>query len=283
MKKAIKFFRLVIGAALMATAVNLVFSPMHMVVGGVTGIGITANRILQEIGWKEIPLWVYNLAFNIPLVLWAWRSKGLTFVGKTIVGIGLHTFFLWLIPERAILEEDYFLAAIVGGVISGLGIGQVFRASASTGGSDLLSVLLTKPGRGNAPDMLMWIDGTIVAMGCVAFGLNTALYSVMAVYIITKLSDGVLEGFNYAKTVYVVTNHAEGISKCILENVNRGVSSWSIKGMYTGEERTMLMCIVEKRELGLLREVIAEHDPAAFILIQQSGKAVGKGFVESEQ
>lgn len=283
MKRVIRFCRLILGTALMAAAVNCVFSPMHMVVGGVTGIGITANHVLAELQWKEIPLWLYNLALNVPLVIWAWRSKGAGFVAKTMVGILLHTLFLWLIPEKPILEEDFLLSTIVGGVLMGLGIGQVFRASASTGGSDLLSMLLTKPGRGTAPDMLLWIDGSIVAIGCVAFGLNRALYAVMAVYIVTKLSDGVLEGFSFAKSVFIITNRPEAISKEILEHVQRGVSAWAIRGMYTGQERTLLMCVVEKRELGLLQEVIAENDPEAFVLIQNSGKAVGRGFIEIEQ
>ncbi len=283
MKKAVNLVRLMIGAALMAAAVNCIFAPMQMVVGGVTGLGITANRVLSQIEFREFPIWVYNLVLNVPLLIWAWRSKGLSFVGKTLVGVGFHTLFLWLIPEKAILDEDYLLSAIVGGAVGGLGVGYVFRAGGSTGGSDLLSALLAKRRPNAAPEILMWIDGAIVAIGCIVFGINRALYAVLAVFVITQVSDRVLEGFCFAKTVFIVTDKPEKISQAVLSQVQRGVSAWKVQGMYTGTEKTLLMCVVAKRELGKLQEVITDNDSEAFVMIQNSSKAMGKGFIQIDQ
>ncbi len=268
----------------MAAAVNCVFSPMNMVVGGVTGIGITVNHVFEVYGWKTVPLGVFNIVANVPLLLWAWRRLGKGFVGRTLIGTVLLSLFLILIPEKSILqEEDYLLATVVGGTLSGIGIGCVFRGGGSTGGSDLLSLLLAGGKSSRATAILLWIDGIIVAGGCAVFGTNATLYAVFAVILISKLSDGVLTGFRNAKAVTIISEKHESIAKDILMQMERGVTGWNTQGMYTKKEGKTLLCVVSGREVTRLMDIIREKDSAAFVLIQDASKVLGSGFIENEQ
>lgn len=275
---------LVCGTALMALSVNCIFEPMELVTGGLTGVGIILNHILEHFGLWTVPLWLVSLIGNLPLLIWAYVQRGKKLLGATLLGTMLHTFFLYAIPSFPLLEDDYLLASAAGGIFMGLGIGLVFAAHASTGGSDLLSLLIAGKDNPNAaPGILMLLDGTVVAASALLLGLNIALYSLFVVVIFSKVSDAVLEGLHFAKAVYIMSDRADEISDALLRQIDRGVTEFHSRGMYTRKEGATVFCVVARREMTKLLAAVREIDPRAFVVIQDVRSVRGEGFIENPQ
>lgn len=133
------------------------------------------------------------------------------------------------------------------------------------------------------PQILMVIDGCIVVSGAAVFGIKSALYAVIAVYITTKVSDAILEGLKFAKMVYIISDHHEEIAAEILTTMDRGATGIAIKGMYTGNDRNMLFCVVSKKEIVQIKEIVRKLDPKAFVIVSDVREAVGEGFIEYKQ
>ena len=127
--------------------------------------------------------------------------------------------------------------------------------------------------------ILRFIDGAIVVLGIGIFGLRTGLYSIIAVYITTKVMDGILEGLKYAKMVYVISSSDEMISKSIIHDLDRGVTGIDVRGMYSGKERTMLLCIVSRKEVIHLTEIVEQNDKDAFVIVTDAREVMGEGFM----
>lgn len=275
---------LVCGTALMALAVNCIFEPMELVTGGLTGLGIILNHILEHLGLWKVPLWLVSLVGNVPLLIWAYVQRGKSLLGGTLMGTLLHTFFLYIIPPMQLLDGDYLLSAAAGGIFMGLGIGLVFSAHASTGGSDLLSILLAGKDNPNAaPGILMFLDGAVVAASVFVLGVNIALYSLLVVVIFSKVSDAVLEGMHFAKAIYIMSDRADEISDALLRQIDRGVTEFHSRGMYTRREGATVFCVIARRELTKLLATVREIDPGAFVVIQDVRSVRGEGFIENPQ
>jgi uncharacterized membrane-anchored protein YitT (DUF2179 family) len=189
-KKAGSYCILAVGTFLMAAGTNIVYEPLSMVTGGFAGLGI----VLQQ--WIPVPLWVLTVVLNLPLFFIAFYRLGISFVWKTACASLFFSFFLAVIPVFPVEHSDYLMAALMGGGLNGTGLALVFRQGASTGGTDLLAVLL-KPllTTASSPVILAFLDGTVVVAGMAVFGLRTGLYSIVAVFITTQLMDWILDGF----------------------------------------------------------------------------------------
>lgn len=266
----------------MAVSVRCIFEPMELVTGGFTGIGIMLNRILTTMEMGKVPLWVVTLVGNVPLLIWAYLQRGPALIKGTILGTIFNTFFLYIIPNFTIIEEDYLLSSAAGGIIMGLGIGLVFAAGGSTGGSDLLSILLAGKGNPNAaPGILLFLDGAVVLASIFVLGVNIALYSLFVVWMFSKVSDAVMEGMHFAKAVYIMSEHADKISAVLLKELDRGVTEFHSRGMYTEKEGNTVYCVVAKRELTKMLRLIREIDEKAFVVIQDVRSVRGEGFIEN--
>lgn len=162
------YLLLTAGTFFMAVGINVIYEPLSMVTGGFSGIGILVKKLTQTARWSGIPVGMTTLLLNIPLFIWGYSQKGKVFVKKTVYAASCFSFFLLIIPTFDIVKQDYLMAALVGGLLNGTGIGLVFSQGASTGGSDLLSVLTAKilPGL-SASERLILIDTLIVAAGCI--------------------------------------------------------------------------------------------------------------------
>lgn len=273
---------LLAGTALMAVAVRCVFEPMEIVTGGFTGVGIVANHVLERFGIAKIPLWSVNLFGNIPLLIWAWGRNGFTLIRNTILGTVLHSVFLYQIPIMNLAEGDYLLATIAGGILMGAGIGLVFCANGSTGGTDLLSMLLAGKNNANAaPGILLVLDGAVVAASVFTLGFPIAMYSLLVVYAFTKVSDIVMEGMHFAKAVYIMSPKADEISEALLHELDRGVTQFASRGMYTKKEGATVLCVLARREVNRLLSIVHRIDTNAFVIIQDVRSVRGEGFVET--
>jgi len=282
--KALHYVFVIIGTVLMAVSINLVYEPQGMVTGGITGLAIVIKELTGFIIKGGIPLWVTNIILNIPLLIFAVYILGKKLLLNTLFATLCLSAALAIIPSVSILPEDYLLSAVFGGALGGVGLGMIFVASASTGGTDLLAMLIHrfKPYY-SIPRILIVIDGFVVIVGAMVFGISKTLYAIIAVYITTKVSDGILEGLKFAKMAYVISDSYDEIAKVIMEKLERGVTGVYAKGMYSNKDKKMLFCVVSKKEIVDLTELVSEIDPKAFIIVSDVREVMGEGFIEYKQ
>ena len=273
------YLLLTAGTFFMAVGINVIYEPLSMVTGGFSGIGILVKKLTQTARWSGIPVGMTTLLLNIPVFIWGYSQKGKVFVKKTVYAASCFSFFLLIIPTFDIVKQDYLMAALVGGLLNGTGIGLVFSQGASTGGSDLLSVLTAKilPGL-SASERLILIDTLIVAAGVFIFGLEIGLYAVVAVFVTGKVSDAILDGLKFAKIAYIISDHPEEISEHILRELGRGLTGLEGQGMYSEKHKMVLMCVVSKKEAVLLKDIVKNADNEAFLILSEAKEVLGEGF-----
>ncbi len=262
-------FLMTLGSGCLAFGIQWLYSPIGLVTGGFSGIAIIA----QQYG---IPLWLTNFALNIPVFFVAWKVKGKKFVGRTGFAASMLSVWLYFLPEIDLSQQDPMLAAIFGGVLSGAGIGFVLLAKSTTGGTDLLAVLLQHKifRHYSVVQILQVIDGLIVIAGLYMFGI-------IAIFVTSKISDTLMEGMKFSKAALIVTGKSEQMAKVLMERLNRGVTGLYAKGMYSGSEKCLLYCVVSKKEIVDLKEiVVAEIDPSAFVIVSDAREVLGEGFLE---
>ncbi|MDD3339328.1 MAG: YitT family protein [Lachnospiraceae bacterium] len=270
-----------VGAGLMALAINLAFEPAGMVTGGFTGIAIIIKNVTAQIVPGGIPLWMTNIILNIPLIILGIRMKGARFLAKTIFGAVVLSVWLAVMPVYDIARDDFLLAAIIGGVIQGAGIGLVFAGKGTTGGSDTVAALVQNHLRHySIAQVMQVVDAVIVLAGAFVFGFTKALYAIIAIYIVAKVSDGLIEGLKFSKAAYIITEEPERMANAIMEHVDRGVTGIHARGMYSKQEKTMLFCVVAKKQIVHLKDVVREIDPRAFVIVSDAREVLGEGFME---
>ena len=211
------------GTGLIALAVSCVYAPMGMVTGGFTGIAIMVQFITKSMIPGGIPLGISNLLLNIPVFIWAFRRKNRRFLVLTIMATIFLSVWLMIIPDIWIIRDDFLLASLLRGAFAGVGIGMVVRAQATTGGTDLLAVLLHEKIRHRTVvEILMIIDAIIVVAGMGIFGLRLALYAMIAIFMTTKVSDRLTEGLKFAKGALIITIKEQQVAQDIMLKMERG-------------------------------------------------------------
>ena len=272
---------IVLGTCLMALGIKCIFDPTNMVTGGFTGIAIIIKAVTEKYVEGGIPLWLANLILNIPLFLIASLLKGKKFIGRTAVATFLLSAWLYLIPEVDLVSKDYTLASIFGGCIFGVGMGMIFLAKATTGGTDMVAALIQlKLKHYSIAQIMMILDGAIILLGLYLFGVQAALYAIVAVFIVTKVTDALLEGLKFSKAAFIITDKHQEISRTIMKELNRGITGLNAKGMYSGEEKCMLYCVVSKKEIVELKELVMRIDRNAFVIVTDAREVLGEGFLE---
>jgi uncharacterized membrane-anchored protein YitT (DUF2179 family) len=273
-------FIIMLGTLLMALAINVVFDPMGLDTGGVTGLAIVIKYASNKLFGGGVPVWLTNLGLNIPLFIVAIKNKGFRYMIKTGFSTLMLTFWIYVLPITPVIDEK-ILAVIFGGSLSGIGIGLVFSTMATTGGSDLFSALLHDRYRHlSIPKILSVTDGLIVFMGIFIFGIENVVYSIIVVYIVAKISDGILDGLKFAKMVYIISDKAEEIAGEVLIAVDRGVTGIKVKGMYSGEDKKMLFCVVGKKQVVELTDIVTRLDKRAFMVVADAREVLGEGFLD---
>ena len=271
------------GTFLMALGINLAFDPMGLVCGGVTGLAIVIKHLTGAIWQGGLPVWLTNLLFNGPLFVAALIKKGKKYIVKTMFATVMLSVWIYLVPIHR-LFDDYVLGTLFGGVMTGAGIGMVFARMATTGGTDLLSALVhDKLKHFTIPQLLAVIDGAIVVLGAVVFGVENAMYAICVVYLCSKISDGMLQGLKFAKMAHIISDKAEEIAEVVLKEVDRGVTGVKVQGMYSREEKKMLICVVTKKEMVELIDIVHKIDPSAFVIVNDVHEVRGEGFIEITQ
>ena len=276
----LEYLLIIIGTGLMATAITSCFDAAGMVTGGFSGIAIIVKAGTKGLYGNGVPLWVTNLVLNVPVFILAAKIKGFSFVKKALMGDISLTVWLAVLPAWK-LSEDIFLAALYGGILQGVGIGLVFLGGGTTGGTDLLAAIIQKYMKHySIAQIMQFVDGAVVVAGMYVFGVERALYAIIAVYLVTKVSDGIIAGLKFSKAVYIITDKPDEVSRMVMEDIDRGITGIRAKGMYSGNDKLMLFCVVGKKELVRLKEMIDEIDPKAFVIVGDAREVHGEGFIE---
>lgn len=266
---------ILIGTFLIGIAIKNIYDPVSMVTGGVSGIAI----IIKEL-WGA-PLWLTNAILNIPLFTAAVFVMGWKFIRRTLFATVMLSVSLYVLPETSFLGDDLLLAALFGGILSGAGMGLVLLAGCTTGGTDMLAALIQKRLKYyTLAQIIQVLDGLIVLAGASVFGISTALYALIAIFCVAKVTDGIIEGLKFSKQAYIISEHFQEIADTIMERMGRGVTSLEARGMYSNQEKKMLFCVVSKKEIVILREIVAEYDQNAFMIVSDAREVFGEGFIE---
>ena len=260
---AADYMLIIVGSFIMGYAIKNIYDPANLVTGGASGLAI----VIKELA--GIPLWLTNTLLNIPLFLAAWKIQGWRFIKRTFLATVTLSLSLYVIPERVLIPSgDMLLIALFGGIISGVGTGLVFMAGATTGGTDMLAALIQKKfPHYTLPQVLQVLDALIVLIGVAVFGIQPALYALIAIYALSKVSDGILEGLKFSKMVYIISDQNEKIARIIMEEMGRGVTGLDATGMYSGARRQMLCCVVSKKDIVRVKVLVREQDRRAFFIV----------------
>lgn len=277
--KFVSYLLVTAGTFFMAAGINIIYEPLSMVTGGFSGIGIIVKKVFEGMGRYSVPVGATTFVLNVPLFIFALKIKGGRFIKRTLYAAISFSVALLIVPSFEMQNRDYLMAAIFGGVLNGVGLGLIFSQNTSTGGSDLLSILVKQwfPGF-SVSELLIIIDGIIVLAGMGVFGMETGLYSVVAVFITGKVSDALLDGLKFAKMAYIISDNPTAISENILSKLDRGVTGLSGRGMYSGKDKNVLMCVVSKKEVVRLIEIVENADENAFVIMTDAKEVLGEGF-----
>lgn len=285
--KYMDYLLIIVGTCLMAVAVISAFDKAGMVTGGFSGVAIIVKEWTDSLVPGGIPLWITNMALNIPLFFLGMRIGGFQFVKKALVGELCLSFWLAVlpgcIPDFNLAGNDLLLAAVYGGVIQGVGIGLVFLGQGTTGGTDMMAALIQRKLKHySIAQIMQFIDGLVVVVGMYVFGVYKALYAIIAVYLVTKVTDGMIEGLKFSKGAYIITEKADQVSHMIINEMDRGVTGLKGVGMYSGQDKLMLFCVVNKKEIVTLKEKVDMIDPDAFVIVCDVREVHGEGFIEKK-
>ena len=267
----------------MAAGVRFIYEPLNLVTGGVSGFAIVLKSVSGKVWEGGIPVWLTTGVINVPLFIIGWRVKGRHFFVRSLYATMIFTLLLMIIPEINILKGNYFLAVIFGGVVTGAGLGVVYLTMSSTGGTDLASAIIKKRmPHFTIAGLIFMIDSVVVIIGGAVFGIENAAYAIIAVYITSKVMDIVVNGPNNSKLMLIITNKEEIIAELIFDNIDRGVTAVNVEGMYSREEKKMLICAVANKESVKAVKLINSVDPGAFVIITNSREIFGEGFVQAD-
>lgn len=269
------YLYVLIGALLIAVAVNWIFVPNRTVTGGVSGIGIVLYYVLG------IPISVTSLLLNIPLFILGWKYLGgHSFGFKTLVGTLSVSLFIQLTTPLAgvPLTREPLLASIYGGILLGVGIGIVFRGRATTGGTDLIARLFQR-WTGQAPGILLLaIDGMVIASAAAIFNADRILFALISLFVTGKTINLVQEGITRARMAYIISDRHEQVQQALLYQLDAGVTAWQSMGGYTGNQRNVLLCVIEQSQVTEMKEIVRQVDEKAFVIMTDAHEVLGEGF-----
>jgi uncharacterized membrane-anchored protein YitT (DUF2179 family) len=279
---------IVVGSAILAVALDIFLVPNRIASGGITGVATVFFHLTNGF----VPVGVVIVVLNIPLFIAGIRILGKMFMFKSGISTLLLSLFVDILePYTARFTEiymkdlsatgsgtDLLLYCIFGGVLLGVGTGLVFRAGGTTGGSDIAASLLHRAfPTATIGQLLLILDGLVVLSAAIAFkSLLLALYAIVAIYISTKIIDTILEGVNFAKAVYIISDYPEELAEIILRDLDRGVTALEGTGMFTRKGKKMLFCVLERTQIPRLKALIRERDPKAFIVMTDIREVLGE-------
>ncbi|NMA67561.1 MAG: YitT family protein [Clostridiaceae bacterium] len=284
------YLKIALGCLVVTISMNLFLIPYKLAPGGVSGLSTVIFYLLNG----KIPVGFLMLLFNIPLFLSGYKSRGRTFLIRSLYGAVLLSLFVdistplfdvlikYLIKfDETMALPDLLLNSLIGGALMGFGLGIILKENATTGGTDLAAAILRKlfP-RYSLGQYLMFIDGLVIIFATLAFrSFKLGLYAALCLYISTKTIDAYMEGLKFAKGLLIISDSHDEIAQRLLTDVDRGVTGLKGIGMYSRKDKTVLLCVVKREEIPTVRTIVKKIDEKAFILLIDVREVLGEGFI----
>lgn len=275
------------GTALAGLSIATFITPAKIASGGVNGL---ATIVYHQFGWDA---GLVMLALSLPLFLMGMATFGKTYGVKSLIGSILIsvwvTFFGQLTQYAGFLpyidRMDTLLSALFGGVLLGSGIGLVMRSGANTGGTDILAQIISRHTPLPLGTSLFLCDGVVIILGAVAFGFERALFAVITLYLSGQMVNYMVMnlGTKFAKTAYIVSEKHQEIGQRLIKELRHGGTLITGVGIFTGQQRTLLLAVVHNQQINHLTQIVHEEDPKAFMFVHETYQALGEGFVPMQR
>lgn len=279
-KKLLKYAAVIAGAAIMALALNMFLIPAGIAAGGVSGLATLVSRLLAPIGAVSVGILI--LLINIPIFLWGTAHFERGYILNSLFGMLCLAFITDRLSFIKPITSDMILSSVYGGALLGAGMGTVFRAGATTGGTDIAAQILKKrfPAFSVGRFVLM-IDAFVVLLSGAVYGKwENVLYSAAALAVSSYVLDILVEGVDFAKMVFIVSDKPNVISAEISKELEHGSTVLHASSPYSGRSKSVLMCVVKKYEIGKLKKIIRSSDKAAFFIVSDVKEVFGNGFAK---
>lgn len=276
-KQIVEIFGTILGSFVISIGISLFLLPNQLSSGGIAGIGTIIYYLLK------IPMGTTIILLNIPLFLISILKIGKSFFVKSLIGTISLSIFIDCLDKFKPLTQDRFLACIYGGIIIGVGTAIILKVNSSTGGTDMVTYIAKKYKPSiKTGNIIFIIDIIIVTLNMFFFReIEIGLYSGIAIYLMGKIIDILFEGIDFTKLIFIVSKKSEEIAEKIGKSIERGTTGIYGKGMYTNEERLILMCAVTRRDVSKVTEIAKKIDKNSFIIITNSREVLGQGFKRS--
>ncbi|WP_027107610.1 YitT family protein [Lacticigenium naphthae] len=263
---------IIAGSVIAALSFQVFLLPNNIVSGGVSGFSIVVNSLW---GWSPA---IVQYAINIPLLVLCFWLLGKSAGYKTILGSLLLPLLIGIMSPLEPLTQDPLLASVFGGLTTGIGLGIVFRSKASTGGTSILAQIIYEYGHLPLGISTAIVDGTIIFFALIAFDIETVMFSLITLFVISRTIDLMQVGLNRAKNVFIISDSPQDIREEILHTMRRGVTNLGVKGGYGNTEKDMLMVVIAEHEFTMLKDTVLEADPDAFVVVMGASEVMGRGF-----
>ncbi len=270
---------IIVGSAIFAVGVDCFEVPNGLAAGGITGLATVFHALAGTAG-INLPVGIQTIVMNVFLLMLVIKSGNRGYIIRTVLGIlacGILTDALAPFMP-AVGEKDLLLCALWGGVVTGIGLGLVFRTGGNTGGTDIIAQLLAKKLAQPLGTMVIVVDGFVIALSAPVFSIENALYAAVAMYISGKVIDMVIDGPRSERAAYIISERHAEIANAILYDLNRGCTELQARGVWSGNDRPVLFCVLGRNQVPLLKQVVAEEDPEAIVFISEVHEAFGEGF-----
>ena len=271
---------LIVGCLLLSVGINMFLKPHTIAPGGLSGLSVVLNKL------TGLPVSAIMLLIGVPLVIFAYKILGKKNFIKTLVGTITFSALLQITDplSKISVTNDLLLSAIFGAILVGSGLGIMLKSDVSTGGTDLIALMLNKKFPGiKLTKFMMCIDAfVVISSGIVSNNIEITLYSAIALYIIVKVIDAIMENFDYSKSFMIISNKPEELKKVITQDLDRGLTILQGEGGYTASKKEVLLVAVPKQEEMALKKLVHSIDPDAFMLINEVHEVVGKGFTRAK-
>lgn len=271
----VKYALVALGSALFAAGFQFFLYPNSIIVGGVSGIAMIINYLVG------LPVGIMTIVLNIPLFIIAWKHFGGKFIISSLVGMLLSSV---LVDVLAVIDysptDDMLLACLIGGAIKGLGLGLIYYAGATTGGTDIIAkfVRLRFPYINFGTIVLLTDAVIIIAFAAIFDRVEAAMYAVIAMFVVSKVIDLVLYGIDNSSVCYIISENSEQLVKDITDKLHRGVTILSGEGAYSHKDKQVLLCVIKRTQIADIRKIIKSIDENAFFIVSDAKNVFGKGF-----
>lgn len=274
MKRIINFAAIIAGSAVMGAGLGLFLIPAQIAPGGISGLSTVFHYL------TGLPTGFIMLIINIPIFIIGALNFSKKYIGISFFGMIMLSIFIEIFSLIKPITEDVILASVFGGAFSGIGIGLVFRYGATTGGTDIVVMLLKKRFKDmSTGKFVILVDAVIVIFAGIVFRKwETVLYSTIAMIVSSYMIDAIVEGVDYAKAVFVISDETDSIAENVSKILSRGVTCLNGFSPYSRKDKSVLLCVVRRYEISRLKKIIYDVDKDAFVVISEAKEVLGNGF-----